>query len=71
MSLIMLHGNTVPDGWLDPPTVDDQQETTPAARRVNERTSELDRPTSPLIAVPYVHTSPMHADVHYEAVRAQ
>jgi hypothetical protein len=62
----------VPDGWLDPPTAEELQDMAPptsdARRGAN---AEAERPISPLIAVPYVETSHMHVDLHYEGVHTR
>lgn len=61
----------VPEGWLDPPTAEELQKTGATSHAPERRGSgEVDRPTSPLIAVPYMETSPMHVGIQYEGVQA-
>lgn len=56
----------VPPDWLDPPTADDLYDV-PAGNSSSgglhlPSREPTERPTSPLIAVPYVETQPLHID---------
>lgn len=57
---------------MEPPTADDYLELGSSEQGIDRHASgQAERPTSPLIAVPYVETSPMRIDVQYEGVRAE
>ena len=65
---------TVPQDWIEPPTADDETYaiTSASARSGSasraEDVSETERPTSPLIAVPYVETRPLHIEIDYAGI---
>lgn len=63
-----MHADAVPAGWLDPPMAEELQEVSLPVITTTGDAPGTERPTSPLIAVPYVHTSAMHVDVHCEHV---
>ncbi len=66
----------VPQDWIEPPTADDELYNVSSLPKQNggslsgqQAIHDSERPTSPLIAIPYVETQPLHIDVNYTGTR--
>ncbi|CAD6567543.1 MAG: hypothetical protein CYPHOPRED_001790 [Cyphobasidiales sp. Tagirdzhanova-0007] len=59
----------VPEGWLDPPVAEVAQDAeSDDSEMAYPDDLHANRPTSPLVAIPYVQTKPMSMTVHYEGL---